>query len=126
MAHVTARPYAFDLDPSRAALLIIDMQRDFVEPGGFGEMLGNDVAQLRPSIAPLQTLLAAARAAGLFVIHTREGHKPDLSDLHEAKRLRGRGATTIGDPGPMGRILIIGEPGHDIIPELYQIGRAHV
>ena len=121
MAHVTARPYAFDLDPSRAALLIIDMQRDFVEPGGFGEMLGNDVAQLRPSIAPLQTLLAAARAAGLFVIHTREGHKPDLSDLHEAKRLRGRGATTIGDPGPMGRILIIGEPGHDIIPELYPI-----
>jgi nicotinamidase-related amidase len=121
MAHVTARPYAFDLDPSRAALLIIDMQRDFVEPGGFGEMLGNDVAQLRPSIAPLQTLLAAARAAGLFVIHTREGHKPDLSDLHEAKRLRGRGATTIGDPGPMGRILIIGEPGHDIIPELYPV-----
>jgi len=121
MAHVTARPYAFDLDPSRAALLIIDMQRDFVEPGGFGEMLGNDVAQLRPSIAPLQALLAAARAAGLFVIHTREGHKPDLSDLHEAKRLRGRGATTIGDPGPMGRILIIGEPGHDIIPELYPV-----
>ena len=121
MAHVTARPYEFTLDPGRAALLIIDMQRDFVEPGGFGAMLGNDVAQLRPSIAPLQTLLAAARQAGLFVMHTREGHKPDLSDLHEAKRVRGRGSKTIGDPGPMGRILIIGEPGHDIIPELYPI-----
>ena len=122
MPDVTARPYEFALDVPRAALLIIDMQRDFLEPGGFGEMLGNDVAQLRPSIAPLQALLAAARQAGLFVMHTREGHAPDLSDLHETKRLRGRGAITIGDPGPMGRILIVGEPGHDIIPELYPIG----
>jgi len=121
MPDVTARPYEFALDIPRAALLIIDMQRDFVEPGGFGEMLGNDVAQLRPAIAPLQALLAAARETGLFVMHTREGHRPDLSDLHEAKRMRGRASKTIGDPGPMGRILIIGEPGHDIIPELYPI-----
>jgi nicotinamidase-related amidase len=121
MPSVPARPYEFVLDPRRAALLIIDMQRDFVEPGGFGAMLGNDVAQLRPSIEPLKALLAAARRAGLFVMHTREGHKPDLSDLHEAKRVRGRGAKTIGDEGPMGRILIIGEPGHDIIPDLYPI-----
>jgi len=118
---VPARPYDFELKPGKAALLIIDMQRDFVEPGGFGEMLGNDVSQLRPSIEPLKALLAAARRAGLFVMHTREGHKPDLSDLHEAKRVRGKGAKTIGDEGPMGRILVIGEPGHDIIDELYPI-----
>jgi len=118
---VSAKPYDFELKPGKAALLIIDMQRDFVEPGGFGEMLGNDVSQLRPSIEPLKALLAAARRAGLFVMHTREGHKPDLSDLHEAKRLRGKGAKTIGDEGPMGRILVIGEPGHDIIDELYPI-----
>jgi len=121
MPLVPAKPYEFGLDTEKAALLIIDMQRDFVEPGGFGEMLGNDVSQLRPSIEPLKALLAAARQAGLFIMHTREGHKPDLSDLHEAKRVRGRGAKTIGDEGPMGRILIIGEAGHDIIPELYPI-----
>ena len=119
MSLVPAKPYEFSLDPAKVALLIIDMQRDFVEPGGFGEMLGNDISRLRPSIEPLKALLAAARQAGLFVMHTREGHKPDLSDLHEAKRIRGRGAKTIGDEGPMGRILIIGELGHDIVPELY-------
>jgi biuret amidohydrolase len=121
MPTVPAKPYEFTLDPAKAALLIIDMQRDFVEPGGFGEALGNDVSQLRPAIAPIKALLAAARQAGLFVMHTREGHKPDLSDLHEAKKVRGRGAMTIGDAGPMGRILVIGEPGHDIITELYPI-----
>jgi len=121
MAEIAARPYPFTFKPSEAALLIIDMQRDFVEPGGFGESLGNDVARLRGSIEPLQGLLAAARAAGLLVMHTREGHQPDLSDLHETKRVRGKSAMTIGDEGPMGRILIIGEPGHDIIPELYPI-----
>lgn len=121
MTHVPAQPYEFELKPDKAALLIIDMQRDFVEPGGFGEALGNDVSRLRSAIAPLKALLASARQAGLFVIHTREGHKPDLSDLHETKRTRGKGALTIGDKGPMGRILIIGEPGHDIIPELYPI-----
>ena len=94
------------------------MQRDFIEPGGFGAMLGNDVGELRRAIEPNRLLLAAWRAAGLFVIHTREGHRPDLADLPPAKKVRGRGATTIGDQGPMGRILIRGEPGHDIIPEL--------
>lgn len=121
MVDVSAKPYEFDLRPAEAALLIIDMQRDFIEPGGFGDALGNDVGQLRRTIAPLQGLLAAWRDAGLLVIHTREGHKPDLSDLHETKRVRGKGTLTIGDEGPMGRILIVGEPGHDIIPELYPI-----
>jgi nicotinamidase-related amidase len=121
MPTVPAKPYEFMLDPAKAALLIIDMQRDFVEPGGFGEALGNDVSQLRPAIKPIKALLAAARQTGLFVMHTREGHKPDLSDLHEAKKVRGRGSMTIGDEGPMGRILVIGEPGHDIITELYPV-----
>ncbi len=116
---IPAQPYQYDLIPNRCALVIIDMQRDFLEPGGFGEMLGNDVAQLRRAIEPNARLLAAWRAAGLLAIHTREGHRPDLADLSPAKKIRGGGATTIGDPGPMGRILIRGEAGHDIIPELY-------
>ena len=115
---ITAEPYGFDLRPGAAALLIIDMQRDFLEPGGFGAMLGNDVGQLRRTIAPNQRLLAAWRAARLPVIHTREGHRPDLTDLPPAKKIRGRSATSIGDPGPMGRILVRGQAGHDIIPEL--------
>ena len=115
MVEIAAKPYTFELRPTEAALLIIDMQRDFIEPGGFGAALGNDVGQLERTIAPLQALLAAWRAAGLLVIHTREGHKPDLSDLHETKRVRGRGSIAIGDEGPMGRILIVGEPGHDIL-----------
>lgn len=113
-----AVPYAFPLDRNAAALLIIDMQRDFLEPGGFGAALGNDVGYLRGAIEPTRAVLEAARAAGLPVIHTREGHRADLADLHPAKRTRGRHATTIGDPGPMGRILVRGEPGHEIIPEL--------
>src|SRR5258708_5953871 len=116
---IEAEPYAFEFAPMHCALLIIDMQRDFLEPGGFGEMLGNDVSQLRRTIAPNQELLAAWRSKGLQVIHTREGHRPDLTDLPEAKRVRGRGKTCIGDAGPMGRILVRGEAGHDIIPELY-------
>ena len=91
------------------------MQRDFLEPGGFGEMLGNDVSQLRRTIEPNKRLLAAWRAAGLPVLHTREGHRPDLADLPPAKKIRGRSATCIGDAGPMGRILVRGEAGHDII-----------
>ncbi len=118
---IDAEPYAFELVPAKCALLIIDMQRDFLEPGGFGEMLGNDVSQLRRTIEPNQALLAAFRSAGLTVMHTREGHRPDLSDLPPAKKVRGRSAQTIGDVGPMGRILIRGEAGHDIIPELYPL-----
>jgi len=115
---IDAAPYAFELIPEQCALLIIDMQRDFLEPGGFGEMLGNDVSQLRRTIDPNRTLLAAWRAMKLAVLHTREGHRPDLSDLPPAKRVRGRATTAIGDAGPMGRILVRGEAGHDIIPEL--------
>jgi nicotinamidase-related amidase len=115
---IAAEPYAFEFRPAECALLIIDMQRDFLEPGGFGEMLGNDVSQLRRTIEPNQRLLAAWRAAGLFVLHTREGHRPDLSDLPPAKKIRGGGNMQIGDLGPTGRILVRGEPGHDIIAEL--------
>ena len=121
MAIIAAEPYPFDLDPAHAGLVIIDMQRDFLEPGGFGAALGNDVSLLRRTIAPTRRLLEAARAAGLTVIHTREGHRPDLADLPPAKKARGRLAAGIGDPGPMGRILVRGEPGHDIIPELYPL-----
>ena len=116
---IAAEPYGFGLLPQQAALLIIDMQRDFLEPGGFGEMLGNDVSQLRRAIEPNRRLLAAWRAAGLLALHTREGHRPDLADLPPAKKIRGRSATSIGDQGPMGRILVRGEAGHDIIEELY-------
>lgn len=118
---VAAEPYPFELHKEKCALLIIDMQRDFLEPNGFGEMLGNDVSQLRRTIEPNKILLAAWRNAGLTVLHTREGHRPDLSDLPPAKKVRGHGTKTIGDLGPMGRILIRGEPGQDIIPELYPL-----
>src|SRR6266850_1103547 len=118
MAIIEAEPYPFDLEPGHAGLVIIDMQRDFLEPGGFGAVLGNDVSLLRRTIAPTRRLLEAARRAGLTIIHTREGHRPDLADLPPAKKARGRLAAGIGDPGPMGRILVRGEPGHDIIPDL--------
>lgn len=118
---IEAEPYPYAIDPSRCALLIIDMQRDFLESGGFGEMLGNDVSQLRRTIDPNRRLLEAWRQAGLAVIHTREGHRADLADLPPAKKIRGRSKTTIGDMGPMGRILVRGEAGHDIIPELYPL-----
>jgi nicotinamidase-related amidase len=118
---VQAEPYPFEFSPDSCALILIDMQRDFLEPGGFGEMLGNDVSQLRRVIEPNRRLLAGWRAHALAVMHTREGHRPDLSDLPPAKRVRGRGKTCIGDAGPMGRILVRGEAGHDIIPELYPL-----
>ena len=122
---VEAEPYEFEFQPNSCALLIIDMQRDFLEPGGFGEMLGNDVSQLRGTIEPNKRLLAKWRSCGWHVIHTREGHRPDLGCLPPAKKARGRCPTTIGDKGPMGRILVRGETGHDIIPELYpQFGEA--
>jgi biuret amidohydrolase len=117
--NIAAEPYPFDFVPERCALLIIDMQRDFLEPGGFGEMLGNDVSQLRRAIGPNIKLLGAWRAAKLRVIHTREGHLPDLTDLPASKKNRGSHTMKIGDEGPMGRILVRGEQGHDIIPELY-------
>ena len=118
MITVAAEPYEFVCDPATTALLVIDMQRDFLEPGGFGEMLGNDVARLRRVVAPTRRVLEAFRARGLPVIHTREGHRADLGDCPPSKRRRGRLATGIGDRGPMGRILVRGEPGHAIVPEL--------
>lgn len=118
MVEVEAEPYCFPMEPAKTALVIIDMQRDFLEPGGFGDALGNDVSLLRDTIEPTRLVLETCRAAGILVIHTREGHRPDLADLPPAKRERGRFAAKIGDPGPMGRILVRGEAGHDIIPEL--------
>ena len=115
---IEADPYSVELDLAGTALLVIDMQKDFLEPGGFGEMLGNDVSLLRRTIEPCQSVLKAARATGLRVIHTREGHRADLTDAPLSKLQRGNLETGIGDDGPMGRILIRGERGHDIIPEL--------
>ena len=118
---VEAEPYPFPLAVAATALVVIDMQRDFLEPGGFGDALGNDVSLLRATIDPLAAVIAAARAAGMVVVHTREGHRADLSDLSPAKHRRGNFALKIGDSGPMGRILVRGEEGHDIIPELAPI-----
>ena len=118
---IAAEPAPITLDWSRTALVIIDMQRDFMEPGGFGETLGNDVSQLARAVQPIAAVLAVVRDAGLLVVHTREGHLPDLSDAPPAKLERGAPSLRIGDPGPMGRILIRGEAGHDIIPELYPL-----
>jgi nicotinamidase-related amidase len=120
-ANIVAQPAPVAVDPARCALVIIDMQRDFLEPGGFGEALGNDVSQLRKIVAPLRALLGAARDARLTVIHTREGHRPDMTDAPRSKVERGAPSMRIGDRGPMGRILIRGEAGHDIIPELYPV-----
>jgi nicotinamidase-related amidase len=116
---VPAEPYSFELQPSACALVIIDMQRDFLELNGFASMLGNDVSKIRHTIEPNRRLLEAWRGIGAQVIHTREGHRPDLTDLPESKKIRARADKTIGDEGPMGRILVRGESGHDIIPELY-------
>jgi len=118
---VRAEPEPIDLDWPSTALVIIDMQRDFMEPGGFGETLGNDVTQLARAVKPIGALLSAARDMGMLVIHTREGHLPDLSDAPPAKVECGAPSLRIGDPGPMGRILIRGEAGHDIISELYPL-----
>ena len=115
----SARPYPFALRPGRTAVVVIDMQNDFCSPGGFGERLGNDIAPARAIIPAIADAPAAARALGWTIIHTREGHLPDLSDCPPSKleRSRRQGAG-IGDEGPMGRILIRGERGHDIVPEL--------
>ncbi len=114
----TALPFAFDVDLATTALIVIDMQRDFIEDGGFGASLGNDVRPLQAIVPTVARLIDGARVAGLPVIHTRECHLPDLSDCPPAKRLRGKPAARIGDPGPMGRILIAGEPGAEIVPAL--------
>ena len=113
-----AQPFAYRYELHHTALVIIDMQRDFVEPGGFGESLGNDVTKLQSIIPTCQAVLSAWRQAGGLVVHTREAHAPDLSDCPPAKRLRGEPRLRIGDDGPMGRILIAGEPGNQIVPQL--------
>jgi len=119
--HLFAEPSALDIQLDRSALVIIDMQRDFLEPGGFGAALGNDASKLTAAVGPCKAVLGAARNLGMLVIHTREGHRPDLSDAPPHKVERGDPASRIGAPGPMGRILVRGEPGHDIIPELYPL-----
>jgi nicotinamidase-related amidase len=117
-ATIDAEPSPVIVDWARTALLMIDMQRDFLEPGGFGEALGNDVSRLAAAVGPCRAVLEAARRRGVLVIHTREGHRPDMSDAPRAKVERGAPRLRIGDPGPMGRILIRGERGHDIIDAL--------
>jgi biuret amidohydrolase len=118
MKKVSAKPFDFHYEPSTTALLIIDMQRDFVEHGGFGQSLGNDVTQLQFIVPTAASLLAWARSEGLLVVHTKECHRPDLSDLPPAKRDRGQPSLRIGDAGPMGRLLVDGEPGSDFIAQL--------
>ena len=120
MSTIQAEPFALEFNPKATALVIIDMQRDFVLPGGFGEMLGNDTSLLLKAVEPTEKVLKTAREKGMFIIHTREGHRPDLSDCPAAKLTRG-GKTFIGEAGPMGRILVRGEQGHDIIHQLYPI-----
>jgi nicotinamidase-related amidase len=118
MIRVAANPFAYEFDPASAALIVIDMQRDFVEPGGFGESLGNDVSLLTAIVPTVRALLDWCRGNGVTVIHTREAHRADLADCTPAKRGRGNPSLRIGDSGPMGRILVDGEPGNDIVAEL--------
>ena len=118
MARIDAAPFAYDFPPERTALVVIDMQRDFLEPGGFGAALGNDVSRLRAILPATRRLLDGCRAAGITVLHTRECHAPDLSDCPPAKRERGAPSLRVGDWGPMGCILVKGEPGAEIVPEL--------
>ena len=113
-----AKPFAYGFDLRHTALVVIDMQRDFIEPGGFGASLGNDVSLLAAIVPACQAVLQGWRTAGGHVVHTRESHRPDLSDCPPAKRLRGSPALRIGDVGPMGRLLIAGEPGTQIIDAL--------
>lgn len=113
-----AKPFPYDFDVARTALVLIDMQRDFIEAGGFGETLGNDVSLLEAIVPATQAALRAWRQAGGLVVHTREAHQADLSDCPPAKRNRGNPTLRIGDEGPMGRILVKGEPGNQIIDAL--------
>jgi nicotinamidase-related amidase len=118
MQAIAAEPHEYRFDPAHLALVIIDMQRDFIEPGGFGDALGNDVRSLASAVPAVAKLLGVFRELGLTVIHTKECHRPDLADCPPAKRTRGRSSLRIGDEGPMGRILIDGEPGNDFIAAL--------
>jgi biuret amidohydrolase len=119
MILISAQPYDYEIpDLEKTALVIIDMQRDFLEVGGFGDALGNDVTQLRGIVPNIKQLLDLFRSKNLTVIHTIEGHQSDLSDCPISKLNRGKGKLKIGDVGPMGRILILGESGNNIIPEL--------
>ncbi|MEO0869052.1 MAG: isochorismatase family cysteine hydrolase [Cyanobacteria bacterium J06642_11] len=122
MSVISAQPYDYKLPLDGIALVIIDMQRDFLEPGGFGETLGNDVSRLQAIVPTIQQLLHLFRELGLPIIHTQEGHRADLRDCPQSKRARGNGMLKIGDTGPMGRILVLGEPGNGIIPELQPQG----
>ena len=116
---ISAQPYSYELPTdSQIALIVIDMQRDFLEPGGFGACLGNDIQRAQAIVPTVKRLLDGCRASQIPIFHTKEGHQPDLSDCPPAKRTRGKGELTIGDVGPMGRILVLGEPGNDIVPEL--------
>jgi nicotinamidase-related amidase len=128
MTHLPADPYPWpwngDLRPANTAVIVIDMQTDFCGEGGYISLLGYDISPARACIAPIAALLTAVRAWGGHVFHTREGHRPDLADLPANKRWRSRrspSGTGIGDPGPCGRVLVRGEPGWDIIPELYPL-----
>jgi nicotinamidase-related amidase len=116
--HVAAEPVAVDLALAETALMIIDMQKDFLYPQGYGAFLGNDTSLLLSAVQPIQSVLSAARAAEMLIIHTREGHLPDLSDCPPTKLTRWPAGGRIGDLGPMGRILIHGEVGHAIVDEL--------
>lgn len=118
MPVIHAQPYEYHYEPDQLALVIIDMQRDFLEPGGFGAALGNDVTRLAPAVVAISRLLEVCRQRGVTVIHTKECHRHDLSDCPPAKHKRGRHPLRIGDPGPMGRILIDGHPGSDFVPAL--------
>jgi nicotinamidase-related amidase len=118
MITVAAQPFDFSFPPDKVALIVIDMQRDFIEPGGFGESLGNDVSRLAAIVPTVGALIGLFRANGWPVIHTRENHAPDLSDCPPAKRDRGSPTLRIGDHGPMGRVLVRGEPGADIVQDL--------
>jgi nicotinamidase-related amidase len=115
VAIVKARPYEYEFSPAATALIVIDMQRDFIEPGGFGETLGNNVKLLAAIVPTVRRLLETCRSSGMTIIHTREAHRPDLCDLPPAKRNRGNPKLRIGDEGPMGRVLIAGQPGTDIV-----------
>ncbi len=118
MIRVPAEPFAFAMPPSSTALVVIDMQRDFIDPGGFGASLGNDVSRLAAIVPTVRRLLDLFRSKGWPVIHTRESHDADLADCPPAKRTRGAPSLRIGDDGPMGRILVRGEPGNAIVPDL--------